>query len=214
MRTKFKKRAVDYLNEGKNIFSLEDEELLKKYILNSSTFLEIGPGKGQFIISLGTRYKNLNFIVCEINKTISGIALKKIDESNLENIKLVCGDYFKLKDIIPPKSIEGLFLNFSDPWPKKRHEKRRLTSDLFLKSYIDILKDGGYIYFKSDNHDFYLYSKEKFLFYGFELIEDDENYLDLDEFDAETEFEIKYKKEGIKINRMVLKKGENTKYEA
>lgn len=213
MRTKYKQRAVDYLNEGKNILSLDDKEGILSFLDYKKTYLEIGPGKGQFILSLASRFKDGRYLVCELNKTISGIALKKIDESGLENVRLIAGDYFKLKDLINPKSFDALFLNFSDPWPKKRHEKRRLTSDDFLKSYIYILKDNGLIYFKSDNYDFYQFSKENFIKYGFDIIEENENYEVLDEFDAETEFETKFKEQGIKINRLILRKGENINYE-
>lgn len=213
MRTKYKQWAVDYLKEGKNILSLENKEDILSFINEKQTFLEIGPGKGQFILGLAARYKEYNFLVVELNATVAGIALKKIDESELTNVKLIQGDFYNLVDLINEKSIEGIFLNFSDPWPKKRHERRRLTSDNFLKAYIKILKDDHNIYYKSDNFDFYTFSKEKFIEFGFDILEDLNDYKEIEEFDEETEFEKKYKENGIKINRLILKKGKNIKYE-
>lgn len=213
MRTKYKQWAVDYLKEGKNILSLENKEDILSFINEKETFLEIGPGKGQFILGLASRYPEINFLVVELNATVAGIALKKIDESELNNVKLIQGDFYNLVDIINEKSIEGIFLNFSDPWPKKRHERRRLTSDNFLKAYIKILKDDHKIYYKSDNFDFYTFSKEKFIEFGFDVLEDLNDYKIIEEFDEETEFEKKYKENGIKINRLILKKGKNIKYE-
>ena len=212
MRTKFKKWAVDYLNESKNIFNINDEDLLK-YITSKKTYLEIGPGKGKFIIELASKNHDVNFLVVEINQTIAGICLKNIDDSNLTNIKLIADDFYRLTEILPQKIFEGIFLNFSDPWPKKRHEKRRLTSPLFLINYAKILKDDKFIYFKTDNDGFYEYSKEMFLKYNFEIIYDNTDYKEDYEFDAYTEFENKYISEGIKIKKMILKKGSNTIYE-
>ena len=212
MRTKFKKWAVDYLNESKNIFNINDEDLLK-YITSKKTYLEIGPGKGKFIIELASKNPDVNFLVVEINQTIAGICLKNIDDSNLTNIKLIADDFYRLTEILPQKIFEGIFLNFSDPWPKKRHEKRRLTSPLFLINYAKILKDDKFIYFKTDNDGFYEYSKEMFLKYNFEIIYDNTDYKEDYEFDAYTEFENKYISEGIKIKKMILKKGSNTIYE-
>lgn len=212
MRTKFKKWAVDYLKESKNIFDINDEGLIE-YITSKKTYLEIGPGKGKFIIDLASKNPDVNFLVVEINQTIAGICLKNIDDSNLTNVKLIADDFYKLTEILPQKIFEGIFLNFSDPWPKKRHEKRRLTSPLFLINYAKILKDDNFIYFKTDNDGFYDYSKEMFLKYNFEIVYDNIDYKEDDEFDAYTEFENKYINEGIKIKKMIIKKGSNIIYE-
>src|SRR5574344_2885549 len=161
MRVKFKRWAVDYLLTSKeNQFDLfvEDKQKLSSFLSEKPTFIEIGPGKGDFIISMAAKNPNYNFIVIELNKTVAGICLKRIDESKLTNVKLVAGDFYRFVDQICPKSIEGIFLNFSDPWPKHKHENRRLTSSSFLISYAFILKDEGKIYQKTDNIDLFNFS--------------------------------------------------------
>ncbi|HKL73160.1 MAG TPA: tRNA (guanosine(46)-N7)-methyltransferase TrmB [Candidatus Onthovivens sp.] len=213
MRVTYKAWAVEYLKES-NLNQLKIEEAnedINNFIREKDTFLEIGPGKGKFIISLATKFPDYNFLVVELNATISGIALKKIDESGLKNIKIICGDFYKLVDVIEPNSLQGIFLNFSDPWPKKRHAKRRLTSPLFLENYIKILKNDHYIYFKSDNEGLYQYTLEIFNEFKLNIIENNPDYNELAKLDALSEYEEKFRNQGTKIKRIVVKiKGDET----
>ncbi|MFA6667861.1 MAG: tRNA (guanosine(46)-N7)-methyltransferase TrmB [Bacilli bacterium] len=214
MRVKFKRWAVDYLEESKiNQFNLldEDKEKISSFICEKKTFIEIGPGKGEFILSLAARFQNYNFIVIELNKTIAGICLKKIDESKLTNVKLVAGDFYKFANQIEKNSIEGLFLNFSDPWPKHRHEGRRLTSERFLLNYAYILRIGGKIYQKTDNFNLFSYSLSMYEECNWPIIQKDLEYNKLDDFDAETEYEIKFKSKGNKIYRVIVENTKDTK---
>ena len=213
MRVKYSQKSVDYLkNSLKNQFLIGD--LSKDNFLNFSKqkdlFLEIGPGKGKFIIELAKKYPDYNFLVVEINKTIAGYCLKAIDRSELTNVKLVADDFYKIVDCLEPNSIDGIFLNFSDPWPKKRHTKRRLTSDNFFKAYYKILKLNHNIYIKSDNKPFFDYSYDQALKFKYSVLSLCEDYKDDDEFDSVTEYEEKFFNKGIKINRMILKKSEDT----
>ncbi len=213
MRVKFKRWAVDYLLTSKeNQFDLfvEDKQKLSSFLSEKPTFIEIGPGKGDFIISMAAKNPNYNFIVIELNKTVAGICLKRIDESKLTNVKLVAGDFYRFVDQIGPKSIEGIFLNFSDPWPKHKHENRRLTSSRFLISYAFILKDEGKIYQKTDNIDLFNFSLENYALYKWKILSSDKEYNGLSEFDAETEFEHKFREAGLKINRCVVEKTKET----
>ncbi len=214
MRTKYNAKAVAYLmNEFKNQFVIDNENskiAMLEYVKSRPTYLEIGPGKGQFILQIAKEHPEYNFLVCELNPTICGIALKKIDESELTNVKLFYGNFYKLRDILQSDAFEGLFLNFSDPWPKKRHTKRRLTYDLFLVEYAKIIKEGGMIRFKSDNQELYEYSLEQFEKYKWEVLENNTNYTSYDSFDALTEYETRYKNQGINIKRVVLKKTKDT----
>ena len=213
MRVKFKRWAVDYLQLSKtNQFDLfiEDKEKLSSFLSEKPTYLEIGSGKGDFIISLATKNPNLNFIVIELNKTVAGISLKRIDEAKLTNIKLVAGDFYRFANQIGSNSVEGIFLNFSDPWPKHKHENRRLTSSRFLFAYAFILKNGGKIYQKTDNLVFFNFSLANYELYKWKILSVDREYNKLNEFDAETEFEHKFREAGLKINRCVVEKTKET----
>ena len=207
MRTKFKQWAVDYLNESRNIFKLEDIDSIKAFLNEKACFLEIGPGKGKFILGMAEKFPNYNFLVVEISPTIAGICLKKIDENKeINNVKMVADDFFKLSSLLDKDTFDGIFLNFSDPWPKKRHEKRRLTSKLFLESYKNILKPDGKIYFKTDNDDFFTYSRESFIENSFKIIYENLEYQVDASVDEETEFEEKFKSQNIKIKKLILTK--------
>ena len=207
MRTKFKQWAVDYLNESRNIIKLEDIDSIKAFLNEKACFLEIGPGKGKFILGMAEKFPNYNFLVVEISPTIAGICLKKIDENKeINNVKMVADDFFKLSSLLDKDTFDGIFLNFSDPWPKKRHEKRRLTSKLFLESYKNILKPDGKIYFKTDNDDFFTYSRESFIENGFKIIYENLDYQVDVSVDEETEFEEKFKSQNIKIKKLILTK--------
>ena len=216
MRSRYKPWAIEYLKTNtKNEFFLNDdiveEEKILSFIKEKDTYLEIGPGRGQFILSIASKFPNYNFLVIELDKSIAGTALKKIDEANLTNVRLIAGDFYKLSKILKKDLFCGVFLNFSDPWPKKRHEKRRLTSPNFLVEYSKILKEGACIFYKTDNDLFYEYSLEKFKEYKWEIIYQNEDYDSMSEnFDALTEFENRYKSEGIKIKRLILKNTKET----
>ena len=112
----------------------------------------------------------------------------------------------KHNDEIDDGFVHSIYLNFSDPWPKKRHEKRRLTYITFLNQYYRILKKGGRLYFKSDNDELYEYTKEELKLTKFKVVSDQENY----QFDAETDFiteyENKFRSAGKSIHRIILEK--------
>ena len=118
--------------------------------------LEVGMGKGQFIIGMAKAHPEYNFIGLEIQRTVAAIALKKaLSEEPLPNLQLICGDGEDLDTFFEPHEIDRMYLNFSDPWPKKRHAKRRLTYKTFLANNQDILKDQGAIELKTDNMGFF-----------------------------------------------------------
>lgn len=123
-------------------------------------YLEIGTGKGNFIIKNATLNPNINFIGCEISDSVIYKAAKKVE--GLSNLLLINEDANNLLEIFSDKEIEKLFLNFSDPWPKSRHERRRLTSPDFLKMYKQVLVNNGIIEMKSDNRRLFEYSIIKF----------------------------------------------------
>lgn len=126
--------------------------------------LEIGIGKGAFISEKARIHKDILFIGVELSKGVTSLAIKKIqrfeDEINekLNNLKIISINALELIDIFYEQEIDKIYLNFSDPWPKSRHEKRRLTSDNFLKIYKEILKKDSVIEMKTDNRYLFEYT--------------------------------------------------------
>ena len=201
MRTKFKPWAEPYLNEHPEI-SLTNEELgeLKDF------YLEIGSGKGDFLINMAKVNPDKFFVGVEKNVTCSGITAKKLVESKETNAKLLFADAINILPLLNDGSVNTIFLNFSDPWPKKRHHKRRLTSDVFLKEYQRVIIKGGRLIFKTDNLDLFNDSLEYFQNSDFTLVNVTNNYQGDDIFDTQTEYETKKRKEGIPINRVIFEK--------
>jgi tRNA (guanine-N7-)-methyltransferase len=124
-------------------------------------------------------------------------------EEPLDNLRLVRTDAVDITDLFDKKSIDRIYLNFSDPWPKERHKKRRLTHSNFLRLYQQVLKDQSEIHFKTDNLDLFDYSIESMTEYGMEIqfMTNDLHKLDIP--NITTEFEEKFSKQGIKINKLI-----------
>ena len=124
--------------------------------------IEIGCGKGDFIVGTAEKNPDVNFLAIERVHDVLVMAAEKIKNSGLTNVKVCCCDAKELTEYFEPKSIDRIYLNFSDPWPKSRHEKRRLTHRSFLEIYKTILKDDGEIHFKTDNRGLFDFSIEEF----------------------------------------------------
>lgn len=166
--------------------------------------IEIGMGKGQFIIGMAQKYPEKNFIGIEMYDSVLLRAVQNLDnyENQFKNLKLLLVDANKI-DTIFENEIDTIYLNFSDPWPKAKHAKRRLTSDIFLDKYEKVFKNKKIIAQKTDNLDLFNYSIETLTNHGYELIEvtNDLNSLN-DESNILTEYEAKFVEKGIKINRL------------
>jgi len=160
--------------------------------------VEIGMGKGQFITGMAKEFPNINFIGIEMYDSVIVRAVQKQDELELPNLKLIKVDATLIEDIFDHE-IDTLYLNFSDPWPKKRHTHRRLTSDRFLKRYDSIFSDKKVIIQKTDNRNLFEFSLKSFTDYGYKI---EELSLDLhkDEcFNVETEYEDRFSGLGFPI---------------
>ena len=201
MRTKFKAWAEPFINDHPD-YSLTDEEIAKL----DNFQLEIGSGKGEFLVQMSKKFPNEFFLGVEKNVTCAGISMKKLVENEVNNAKLVYRDGQEIVRLIKDNAVDTIFLNFSDPWPKKRHYKRRLTSISFLNEYRRILKDDGRIIFKTDNTDLFEYSIEMFKEANFNIIKVDNDYDGLDEFDSQTEYELFFRNEGTPIHRLIVSK--------
>ena len=201
MRTKFKAWAEPFIKDHPEVMCPFD-----KLNEQGPYYLEIGSGKGQFLLDMALKFPKLTFIGVERNVTCAGFTAKKLVENEIKNAKLVYADVGQITPSINDESIEGIFLNFSDPWPKKRHTKRRLTSETFLKEYYRILKKGGHLVFKTDNLDLFNYSLEVISDSSFKLIEANYSYDGKDDFDALTEYEKSFREEAQPIYRLILEK--------
>lgn len=134
-------------------------------------YLEIGMGKGKFIIENAQKNPNINYIGCELSESIIYKAARKVALEQLDNLLLINLDAKNLLDVFEKGEVDHLYLNFSDPWPKKKHEKRRLTSDSYLETYLEILKKPALIEFKTDNRALFEYSLKKLSEFQFRILE-------------------------------------------
>lgn len=171
-----------------------------KSIFNNDNKLciEIGMGKGDFIIGMSRSNPNINYIGIEKYDSVMVRAIEKLDEIELQNLKLIKMDAEYI-DKVFDKEIDTIYLNFSDPWPKDRHEKRRLTSSNFLKKYDSLFKSTKHIIFKTDNRKLFEYSIMTLTDYGYTI---NNISLDLHSDDisnVETEYEKRFSNLGYPI---------------
>lgn len=123
--------------------------------------IEIGMGKGRFIMDMAALHPDINYIGIERYSSVLLRALQKMELNPLPNIKFICMDAADIAEVFAKDEVDRIYLNFSDPWPKDRHAKRRLTSHEFLARYEKILKKDGTLEFKTDNKDLFDYSLEE-----------------------------------------------------
>ncbi|MCF0131570.1 MAG: tRNA (guanosine(46)-N7)-methyltransferase TrmB [Pseudobutyrivibrio sp.] len=123
--------------------------------------IEIGMGKGKFITTLARNNPDINYIGIERYTSVLLRAVQKVEEDDIPNLRFVCFDAAEIEEIFSANEVDQIYLNFSDPWPKDRHAKRRLTSSSFLDRYDKILKTDGRIEFKTDNKDLFDFSLEE-----------------------------------------------------
>lgn len=167
--------------------------------------LEIGMGKGNFILNMALKNPNINFIGVEKYSSVASVAIKKINEVKPENLKILVGDISKYEELLKAK-IDTIYLNFSDPWPKDRHAKRRLTSLNYLKLYDTLFKKDAKIIQKTDNDNLFEFSLDSYKEYGYSI--DNISYdLHSENIDnVMTEYEEKFSKIGIKIKYVQVSK--------
>lgn len=165
--------------------------------------IEIGSGKGQFVVGMAKANPNINYIGIDMQLSVLSIALEKALVEKLPNLQLLHVDGKALTEYFAENEIDQIYLNFSDPWPKTRHEKRRLTFKTFLETDEKILKPNGEIHFKTDNRGLFEYSLSSFSKYGMIL---ERVWLDLHASDYEgnvmTEYEQKFSAKGQPIYRV------------
>lgn len=180
------------------------KELFEK---DQPLYLEIGMGKGRFITELAMRYPERNFIGIEKYSSVLVRALEKREEHpELTNLLYIRMDAEELPEVFAPGEVDGIYLNFSDPWPKDRHAKRRLTSRQFLARYAQVLKADGVVEFKTDNRPLFDFSLEEIPEAGWKLLGcsfDLHHDAAMNEGNIMTEYEEKFSAKGNPIHKLI-----------
>ena len=170
--------------------------------------IEIGMGKGTFIMESARRNPDINYIGIEKYSSVLLRALEKREqEPDIKNLYFIRMEAEYIEDVFDKDEVDQIYLNFSDPWPKDRNAKRRLTSDRFLKRYTGVLKKEGRIIFKTDNIDLFEFSVETAKECGWEILAEtrDLHKSEYNEGNIMTEYEKKFSGLGHKINMMIIK---------
>lgn len=167
--------------------------------------VEIGMGKGRFIMELAQRHPQVNFLGIERYPSVLLRAIKKQEELQLSNLAFLCIDAKALSEVFAPGEVSRIYLNFSDPWPKDRHAKRRLTSPEFMKVYDHILAENGTVEFKTDNQGLFSYSLESIPAAGWQILWStrDLHHTDLAADNVMTEYEEKFSSLGNPICKLI-----------
>ncbi len=210
MRLRKIKNAEARLRDNLGLF-IEEPSLLKghwqeKFNNNHPIYIEIGMGKGKFIIEHAKKNKDVNYIGIEKYDSVLIKGVEKAALEKLNNIYFLNVDAIDLNNYFEQEEIDKIYLNFSDPWPKNRHAKRRLTSEAFLKVYETILNKQGNIEFKTDNIGLFEFSVVEFNRLGYQFLEFS---CDLHRFGDDiitTEYEDKFMSQGNPIYYIKIKK--------
>ena len=187
------KNPEDYKGKWKSLFNNDNP-----------IYIEIGMGKGKFILEKALKYKDINYIGIERFDSVMAKAIKKIP-NDLDNLKLIRMNALDI-DKVFSKEIDLIYLNFSDPWPKKRWHDRRLTSKIFLDKYDSLFKDTKRIEMKTDNEDLFIYSLETLSSKGYALSDISFDYHKTDTDIIMSEYEMRFSKEGKNVYHLFAQK--------
>lgn len=177
---------------------------------NRPLAVEIGCGKGQFVTEMAERHPDWTFLAFEGHRSVAFHALEKTRDAGVENVRFVLDYVHTLEDVFQDGEVSHIYLNFSDPWPKDRHAKRRLTSGNRLTEYARVLEPGGTLEFKTDNDALFEYSLEEVLKQDALGVDEVTRDLHVAKSPSEyvtTEYEDKFSAAGKSINFMLLRKG-------
>lgn len=168
--------------------------------------IEVGMGKGKFITTLASDNPGINYIGIEKYSSVLLRALEKMEELEISNICFIRMDAEEIEEVFDKDEVSKIYLNFSDPWPKDRHAKRRLTSRQFLGRYDNILKKDGIIEFKTDNRPLFDFSLEEVPEAGWKVVKHtfDLHNSDMAEGNVMTEYEEKFSSMGNPIHKMII----------
>lgn len=205
MRLKHRPWGDTFIEEHPELIITKDRvenSNFNEFISRDPLELEIGIGRGDFILQKSLNNPAINYLGVEKAFMAAAISGKKVIDYKLNNLLIVSMDINYLFDKLKNESLNNIYLNFSDPWPKKRQHKRRLTYPTILEQYYSLLKIGGRIYFKTDNDDLFADSINYFNSSKFKVESIDYDY-NLQDGDCLTEYEQKFRLQGVKIKRLV-----------
>ena len=207
MRLRNVKNKEEILNNSSYLVKnpMDNKGKWNKVFNNSNPiYIEIGMGKGKFIIENAIKYPNINFIGIEKYDSVLVRSLEKIDY--LDNLRFIRADAINVDEIFD-KEIDIIYLNFSDPWPKERHRHRRLSDEYFLKRYDSLFATKKHIIMKTDNRKLFEYSIIQFTNYGYKIDNISLNLYDDDIIDnIPTEYENKFQSKGLPIYKIEIYK--------
>lgn len=212
MRRRRKKGSDEKLLSFTDYVIKDDVENLKgkwsaKFENNNPIHVEFGTGRGKFITTHAKSNPGINYIAMEIKEEVLLKAVEKAHEANLNNILFVWGNVNNILDYFEEKEISRVYVNFCDPWPKKRWAKRRLTHSSFLEKYDTILKDNGELHFKTDNRDLFEFSLNEIAASDWILKNISLDLAKNTEIEnITTEYEDKFMSQGMQIYRCEAKK--------
>ncbi len=189
-------RPKEIKSDWKNIFCKENP-----------LYIEIGMGKGQFIIEMAKLYPNINFIGIEKYTSVLLRAIQKIGEEDIPNLRFLCLDATEITEIFAAEEVNKIYLNFSDPWPKDRHAKRRLPSKEYLERYDQILRTDGNLEFKTDNRGLFDFAVEQVSEANWSIDQityDLHNDNDMNIGNIMTEYEQKFSSMGNPIHKYII----------
>ncbi|WP_073147555.1 tRNA (guanosine(46)-N7)-methyltransferase TrmB [Paramaledivibacter caminithermalis] len=208
MRLRYVKDGLERLQNHDKVITRPEEykgSWNKLFNNENPIHVEFGSGRGGFIVQMAEKNPNINYLAFERNSKVIIRGINKLPENLAVNFYFVHSDIRKLEEIFIDSEINRVYLNFSDPWPKKRHFKRRLTYRKFLKIYENILIPKGELHFKTDNVDLFDFSIEELKEAGWEicLITRDLHNSQYAEGNVMTEYEEKFVKRGQAINKLI-----------
>lgn len=209
MRMRKKKNAEARMQACSEIQILSPEQYKGKwdecFAKGRTLCLEIGCGKGTFVVESAKRNPDKFFVAVEVVPDVILLAMERAKREEVENVMFVCFDASNILDVFEENELSELYLNFSDPWPKARHAKRRLTFISFLEKYKVILKPNGKIFFKTDNRPLFDFSLEQFEEAKISLsdVTNDLHNSPWEKGNIHTEYEDNFSAKGFTINRLV-----------
>jgi len=200
MRMRKKKHGAERINNCAELLTQNPAEAFSD---GHPLRLEIGCGKGQFIVEMARRHPEINFIAIEKVSDVILLAMEKARDAGLTNIRFMIADAKNLTELFPEGFADVIYLNFNDPWPKKGHTKRRLTYVDFLALYRRVLKPGGCVCLKTHNRPYFDFSLEQFTEAGWRLecVTNDLHNSPWEEGNIHTEYEDNFSAKGFTINR-------------